>query len=68
MIASAPAPEPQPTPHAEIISAAKLADRAGIRLRTVKNWIDAEILPQPIRIRGRRYFRISDVQHLFSME
>lgn len=61
MIASTPFPELQPTTLG-YIPAAKLADELGVSLRTITNWIANEVLPPPIHIRGRRYFKIADIQ------
>jgi predicted site-specific integrase-resolvase len=42
---------------ATLISAPALARSLGITDRTVYNWGKSGILPAPIRINGRKYFR-----------
>lgn len=44
-----------------MIPAARVADLFGVQLRTLWNWEKAETLI-PIRINGRRYYRISDIE------
>jgi hypothetical protein len=61
MIGSTSSPESQPS-SLGFIPAAKLADELGVSLRTITNWIANEILPPPIHIRGRRYFKITEIQ------
>jgi hypothetical protein len=67
MIASARFPEPQPS-ILGFIPAAKLADELGVSLRTITNWIASEVLPPPIHIRGRRYFKITEIQSWLSSQ
>jgi hypothetical protein len=61
MLASAPAPDPH-VPTTGLISAVRLAEELGISLRTISNWVDANVLPRPTKIRNRRFFKIVDVQ------
>jgi hypothetical protein len=70
--ASAPGPDPDAAfakstfiPGA-LIPAARLAGELGIAIRTLDNWVRDKQLPQPLKIRGRRYFRTADLQHLLS--
>jgi predicted DNA-binding transcriptional regulator AlpA len=67
MIASASFPEPQ-TSTLGYVPAAKLAGELGVSLRTITNWIANEVLPQPIHIRGRRYFKIAEIQAWLSSQ
>jgi hypothetical protein len=79
MTVSAPAPGPDPDAAfskstlvpaalkaATLIPAARLAEKLGIAIRTLDNWVRDKHLPQPLKIRGRRYFRTADLQHLLS--
>jgi predicted site-specific integrase-resolvase len=34
----------------------KFAERKGVSTKTLERWTAAGILPEPIRIRGRKYF------------
>jgi hypothetical protein len=65
MIASVPAPE-HDSSNLDHIPAAKLADELGIALRTLDNWVRAGLLPPPVKIRNRRYFKRSEVQTLLN--
>ncbi len=51
------------SPQERMLAAAEVAAIMGRTLRTLANWERAEVL-KPIRIRGRRMYRLSDVETL----
>ena len=51
--------------HDGLLPAAETARLFGRSLRTLSNWEAAKVLV-PIRIRGRRYYRISDIEAFVS--
>jgi DNA-binding transcriptional MerR regulator len=48
-----------------LVPAAATARLFGCVLRTLSNWEKAEVLI-PVRIRGRRYYRLDDIQKLLA--
>jgi DNA-binding transcriptional MerR regulator len=64
MLAAASAPEPKPS--IGYITATRLASELDVCLRTISNWVALGLLPPPIKIRGRRYFKIDDVKALLN--
>jgi hypothetical protein len=56
-----PAPEPTASSLGHI-QAAHLADSLDITLRTLDKWVKAKLLPPPVKIRNRRYFKLAEVQ------
>jgi hypothetical protein len=47
--------EPAERP-AELDRTRTLAERHKVSVRTVERWVEAGILPQPMRIRGRKFW------------
>ena len=47
---------PAERPAAELDRTRTLAERHKVSIRTVERWVEAGILPQPLRIRGRKFW------------
>jgi hypothetical protein len=48
--------EPAERPAAELDRTRTIAERHKVSIRTVERWVEAGILPQPLRIRGRKFW------------
>jgi predicted site-specific integrase-resolvase len=48
--------EKSPARSVQLLSTKKIADLNGVCVRTVERWIEAGVLPPPIRIRKRRFW------------
>jgi hypothetical protein len=46
----------------ELLPARLVCRRYNVVSRTVDRWLEAGILPQPIRVIGLRYWRLSDLE------
>jgi predicted site-specific integrase-resolvase len=46
----------QPVNVQSVLTTRKLAEQNAVSIRTVERWTDAGILPQPMRINGRKFW------------
>ena len=49
-------PEPAEHPAAALDRTRTIAERHKVCIRTVERWVEAGILPQPMRINGRKFW------------
>lgn len=50
------------TEDSKLLSTRDTARRFGVSMRSVDRWLAAGLLPKPIRINGRKYFRLADLE------
>jgi hypothetical protein len=54
-------PDPTKSPTPQLETHRKIAERYNVSTRTIDRWSENGILPEPVRIRGRKYWP-GDVQ------
>jgi predicted site-specific integrase-resolvase len=57
-------PKPAEREAAELDRTRTLAERHKVSIRTIERWCEAGILPQPLRIRGRKFWPRGTVARL----